>query len=88
MIVAMKKIAVITQPKDACAALKQLRRQGVVHVEHQQPPKSRDLGLLHDDLNLLEQALDILVKEEVVSPSLARRKLNKSQILEPSRAAL
>lgn len=66
MIVAMKKIAVIMQSKDASCGIKQLRRQGVVHVEHQQPQKSKDLSLLHDDLNLLEQALEILVKGELV----------------------
>jgi V/A-type H+-transporting ATPase subunit I len=66
MIVAMKKIAVIMQSKDAPYGIKQLRRQGLVHVEHQQPPKSKDLGLLQDDLRLLEQALDILSKEDAI----------------------
>jgi V/A-type H+-transporting ATPase subunit I len=66
MIVAMKKIAVIMQSKDAADGIKQLRKQGVVHVEHQQLPKSRSLGFVHDDLSLIEQALDILVQEKVV----------------------
>ncbi len=68
MIVAMKKIAVIMQSKDASSGIQQLRRQGVVHVEHQQPPKSNDLSLLRDDLRLLEQTLKILAEEEVIEP--------------------
>jgi len=69
MIVAMKKIAVIMQSKDASEGIKQLRKVGLVHVEHQQPPKSSDLGLLHDDLRLFEQAMDILKREEVLESS-------------------
>lgn len=61
MIVPMKKISVITQSKDAAAAISALRRLGTVHLEHQRPPKSSDLNLLRDDLRLAERAVEILM---------------------------
>jgi len=65
MIVQMGKIAVIMQSKDAASGIKALRAQGVLHVEHQQVPKGKDLSLLHDDLALIDQALEILQEEGV-----------------------
>jgi V/A-type H+-transporting ATPase subunit I len=64
MIVRMKKIAVIMQAKDADSAVKELRRLGVLHVEHQHPPKGKDMNLLQEDLSLVDQALEVISKEE------------------------
>lgn len=64
MIVRMKKIALITQAKDAQDALKSLRSLGVVHVEHSQLPKNKDINLIQDDLSLINQALDVILKAE------------------------
>lgn len=60
MIVPMKKVAVITQAKDSLNTLNSLRGLGVLHVEHEQPPKSKDIGVLHEKITLLNQALSIL----------------------------
>lgn len=64
MIVPMKKLAVIVQSKDAPAAINSLRVAGVLHIEHQQPPKGKDLSLLYDDATLLDRAMEILLKAE------------------------
>jgi len=64
MIVKMKKVAFFTLKQDAAGALEALRRQGLVHVEHQQLPASQDLNSLQDDLALLDQALLILEQQE------------------------
>lgn len=60
MIVAMKKVAVIMESKDAPSAIKALRSEGLLHVEHAQTPKGKDLTLLRDDAAFLSQALEIL----------------------------
>ena len=60
MIVPMKKVAVIMESKDANSTIKALALEGLVHVEHVQPPKGKDLSLLYDDSALLNQALEIL----------------------------
>lgn len=48
------------QSKDAGAAVLSLRAKGVFHVEYSQPPKGKDLLILHDDAALLDQALEVL----------------------------
>jgi V/A-type H+-transporting ATPase subunit I len=76
MIVPMKKIAVITQAKDADGAVKSLRKLGVLHVEHAQPPKGRDISQIQDDLTLLNQAIEVISKVEFATGcegSLVRR---------------
>lgn len=64
MIVPMKKAAVIVQAKDADRAVETLRSLGVVHVEHQKPPKSSRLSAINDDLALLGEAIGILSAAE------------------------
>ena len=64
MIVAMKKIAIIMQQKDAKEGIEALRSLGVVHVEHQQAPEGKDINLLQDDLSLASHALEIFLEEE------------------------
>lgn len=66
MIVPMKKVAVITQPKDAATILSRLRSLGVVHVEHKEPPKGTELDMIQEDLSLINQALEILSEPEFV----------------------
>ena len=76
MIVRMKKIAIITQSKDAQVALKAIRSLGVVHVQESQPPKSKDIASIHEDLALLDQALEVISEAEFASGcegTLARR---------------
>ncbi len=60
MIVSMKKVAVITQAKDSLVTLNKLRSLGVLHVEHEQPPKGKNITVLHEETALLNQALSIL----------------------------
>ncbi|MBM3250401.1 MAG: hypothetical protein FJZ09_06145 [Candidatus Omnitrophica bacterium] len=60
----MKKITVIAQGKDAAGTVGALRSLGVVHVEHVQPPAGREVSLIRDDLNLLDQALEVISKAE------------------------
>ena len=60
MIVAMKKVAVITQGKDKLSALDKLRSLGLFHVQHTQPPKGKDIGVLNEQIALVSQALSVL----------------------------
>lgn len=76
MIVPMKKVAIITQAKDAESAIKSLRSLGVVHVEHVQLPRGKDINVIQDDLALLDQALEVISEAEFATGcegSLARR---------------
>jgi len=65
MIVPMKKATVIVQAKDSDAAIKELRRLGVMHIEHQQAPSGKDIVCLQDDLALVNEALGILSQKEL-----------------------
>lgn len=60
MIVPMKKVFILAQSKDAEAAVKSLRKLGVLHVEHQKAPKGEDINSLHEDLTVIEKAIAIL----------------------------
>src|SRR3989338_918288 len=60
MIVPMKKAAIIVQSKDAEGAIRTLRSLGVVHVEHENAPKGRDIAELHEDAALADEAIGIL----------------------------
>ncbi len=76
MIVTMKKVALITLGKDSKEAVKALRRLGVLHVEHAQPPKGKDINQIQEDVYLLDQALDVISKAEFTTGcegSLARK---------------
>ncbi len=59
MIVPMKKVAIIMQAKDSALAIRELRKIGVLHVQHQNPPQGRDINSLQEDLSLVNNALDI-----------------------------
>jgi V/A-type H+/Na+-transporting ATPase subunit I len=60
MIVAMKKVSIICQNKDAAETVNSLRSLGVVHVEHQQVPQGSDIAALQEDIGLADAALGIL----------------------------
>lgn len=63
MIVKMKKAAVLVQSKDADSAVSELRRLGILHVEHQQPPSGKDIAIIQEDLALANEALKILSQQ-------------------------
>ena len=67
MIVAMKKISVIVEEKDAQAALGEMRSLGALHVEHQTMPAGKDISQLQDELALVNQAIGILSETEFSS---------------------
>ena len=60
MIVPMKKVFVLTQSRDVSEAVRSLRNLGVVHVENQEIPKGEDINSLHEDLAIIERAINIL----------------------------
>jgi V/A-type H+-transporting ATPase subunit I len=62
MIVPMKKVFVVCQAKDADGAVSDLRKLGVMHIEHQMAPQGADILALLDDIGLASNALDVLSK--------------------------
>lgn len=64
MIVPMKKVAVIALSKESDSAVRALRSLGVLHVEHQQAPKGKDIADLHNDMELVNSSLTILSSQE------------------------
>lgn len=64
MIVPMKKATIILLSPDTEPALKNLRRLGVLHIEHVQPPVSKDIALLKEDLTLIKEAITIMQQDE------------------------
>lgn len=66
MIVPMKKTAIITQAKEADETIRILGKLGVVHIEHQEVPHSKDLTALQEDKALLESAISIFTGEFAV----------------------
>jgi V/A-type H+-transporting ATPase subunit I len=72
MIVPMKKAVVIVQAKDADDALENLRSLGLLHIEHQQPPKGSGINSLLDDLALISQAINILSAVEYLKSSASK----------------
>lgn len=60
MIVPMKKAVVVIQAKDSLSAVSSLRSLGVLHIEHEQSPKGRDVNSLLETIASFNQALSIL----------------------------
>lgn len=60
MIVVMKKVFIFMQAKDAEETTKTLAGLGLLHIEHQRPPKGEDINALQNNLSLINEALDIL----------------------------
>lgn len=76
MIVPMKKITVIVQAKDADSAVARLRHLGVLHVEHQQVPKSKDIDTFYKDIASIGEAIDILSDPEFSQQVQGRKIVN------------
>ncbi len=60
MIVAMKKAFLVVQNKDADNSIRNLRRLGLLHIENERDPKGQEINSIHDNLNLVNQAIGIL----------------------------
>lgn len=60
MIVPMKKATILVLAEDAEATVTSLRKMGVLHVEHQNPPESPDLPVLRERVTRIDAALGIL----------------------------
>jgi len=70
MIVPMKKSSIIILAKDTQNCLIELRRLGVLHIEHNQVPQGRDITILKEEIILLNDALGILIQTDPSCPSL------------------
>ncbi len=82
MIVPMKKAVIITQAKDSLSVVNSLRALGVLHVEHKQTPKSKDINLLQENLAIINQSLNILSGIKIVSKNpLTHKKAVDGQII-------
>jgi V/A-type H+-transporting ATPase subunit I len=71
MIVPMKKSSVIVLAKDTQNCLIELRRLGVLHIEHHRVPQGKDITSLKDEIGLLNEALGILIQTDPSCPSLS-----------------
>jgi V/A-type H+-transporting ATPase subunit I len=60
MIVPMKKATILVESKEAEETVRYLRTLGVLHIEHEQPPESRDISALQEKLALLQASFDTL----------------------------
>jgi V/A-type H+-transporting ATPase subunit I len=70
MIVPMKKSSIIILAKDTQNSLKDLRRLGVLHIEHHRVPQGKDINILKDEIILLNETFGILVQTDPSCPSL------------------
>jgi V/A-type H+-transporting ATPase subunit I len=72
MIVPMKKATIIFQTSDAEATVKYLRKLGVLQVEHQKLPESRDISALREKEATINSSFDVLnqvsVSERTIQP--------------------
>jgi V/A-type H+-transporting ATPase subunit I len=60
MIVPMKKATILFRTRDAEATVKCLRKLGLLHVEHQNPPEGRDISELQEKVALIDSSFDVL----------------------------
>jgi len=60
MIVPMKKVVVFVTSSARDAALKQLCKLGVVHIQHFKPPMSDDISKIENSLSAVEKSLGII----------------------------
>src|SRR4030043_1895198 len=70
MIVPMKKSSVIILAKDTQNCLIELRRLGVLHIEHHRAPQGKDITIVKDEIILLNDAVGILIQTDPSCPSL------------------
>ncbi|MDP2043987.1 MAG: hypothetical protein Q8K15_02320, partial [Candidatus Omnitrophota bacterium] len=78
----MKKAVIITQAKDSLSVVNSLRALGVLHVEHKQPPKSKDISVLQENLALINQSINILSGIKIASknPLLHKKTVDRQLI--------
>lgn len=60
MIVPMRKATILCETRDADAMVKDLRKLGVLHIEHQNPPEGRDISVLLEKVALIDSSFDVL----------------------------
>jgi V/A-type H+-transporting ATPase subunit I len=56
----MKKVWIVCQPKDAQSTVNQLRKLGLMHVEHQKLPHSKDIAGIEEDIGIASLSLEVL----------------------------
>ncbi len=69
-IVKMKKVYLVTQKKDASAALIRLREIGVLHLQAQQAPLGRDIEQLEQRIRIVQNTLGILSSQDTAGQNL------------------
>ncbi len=74
MIVTMKKISVIVQPKDIDPTLKNLAKLGALHIEHQKLPMNEDIAFLKEKYDSLSGAIGMLPDSDAVAETHDRPK--------------
>ena len=60
MIVPMRKATILFETADAEATIKFLRKLGILHIEHQNLPESRDISSLREMVTLINSSFDVL----------------------------
>jgi V/A-type H+-transporting ATPase subunit I len=60
MIVPMKKATILFENGDAETTVQYLRKLGVLHVEHQNPPNDRDSSSFQEKVTLITTSFDVL----------------------------
>jgi V/A-type H+-transporting ATPase subunit I len=56
----MRKATILVETGDAEAAVSSLRKMGMLHVEHQNPPEGRDVAALGEKVALIQSSFDVL----------------------------
>ena len=74
MIVPMKKATILIENKDAEATVHYLRTLGVLHIEHQNLPESRDISALQEKAALLNSSFDVLNQAMMLEKNLQQQK--------------
>jgi len=73
MIVPMKKATILFENGDAEATVTDLRKLGLLHVEHQNPPESRDISVLQEKVAFVNSSFNVfnqvMVLDENVQPA-------------------
>ena len=63
MIVPMRKATILFKTGDAETTIKSVRSLGLLHVEHQNRPESREISRLMENVSRIDSSLDILNQE-------------------------
>lgn len=73
MIVPMKKATILFENGDAEATVTDLRKLGLLHVEHQNPPESSDISVLQEKVAFINSSFNVfnqvMVLDENVQPA-------------------